>query len=116
MRSSRPLFRIALVLLVLGGFSCATPTEKANFNAFLEQIARDCNPLVIGPDNFSQAITFNGLGAEPENYNVFLSKTEALFNGGIPPDLYARSITSFIGSGTANDRSFRCIFDHLPKK
>ncbi len=116
MRSFRPLSRIALVVLALAGVSCATSAQKTEFNTFLNQIAQDCKPLVIGPDNFSQAIVFNGLGAEPENYNVFLSKTEALFNGGLPPDIYIKSVTAFIGSGTANDRSFNCIIAHLPKR
>lgn len=116
MRSFRPLFRIVLLLLALGGVSCATSTEKANFNAFLNQIAKDCKPLLIGSDDYSQAIVFNGLGADPDNYNLFLSKTEALFNGGIPREIYVSSLTAFIGPGSANARSFSCIMAHLPPK
>ena len=56
-----------------------------------------------------QAIVFNGLGAISENYNNFLGKTSALYNGTISPQLYRDSLTSFIGSGTSNQRSFDCV-------
>ena len=115
MHSPRPLSWIMMVLLVLAGVSCATNSAKNDFNSFLEQIAQQCKPLIIGSDNYTQAIVFNGLGADPDNYNNFLSKTQALFRGGIPPEVYRRSLTAFIGTGTYNDRSFDCIIAHLPK-
>jgi hypothetical protein len=104
-----------MVVLVLTSASCATNAAKSAYNTFLEQIAQECKPLIIGSDNYTQAIIFNGLGADPTNYNNFLSKTQALFNGGIPPDIYRSSLTAFIGTGTYNDHSFNCIIAHLPK-
>jgi hypothetical protein len=115
MHSSRPLFWIMMLVLVLTGASCASNAAKSAYNTFLEQIAQECKPLIIGSDDYTQAITFNGLGADPDNYINFLSKTQALFNGGIPQDIYRSSLTAFIGSGTYNDRSFNCIIAHLPK-
>jgi hypothetical protein len=116
MKNAFQLFAwIVVTLLVLTGTSCATKSAKSAYSTFLEQIAQECKPLIIGSDDYSQAIIFNGPGADPDNYNNFLSKTQALFNGGIPPDIYRSSLTAFIGGGTYNDRSFNCIMAHLPK-
>ena len=93
----------------------STATQQNDYNGFLQRIAADCKPLVIGSDNIGQAITFNGLGAKPENYNNFLSQTSALYNGSIPATAYRNSLNSFLGGGSANERSFDCIEAHLPK-
>jgi hypothetical protein len=115
MDSSRTFCWIVTAVLMLTGVSCATnSTGNQDFSAFLSQIARECKPLIIGSDDYSQAIVFNGLGADPDNYNNFLIKTQALYRGGIPPDIYRSSLTAFIGAGTYNDRSFKCIIAHLP--
>jgi hypothetical protein len=117
MPSSRTLASLVTILLVLMGVSCATNSpQNKDFSSFLSQIAQECKPLIIGSDNYTQAIVFNGLGANPDNYNNFLGKTQVLYNGGISPEIYRSSLTAFIGAGTYNDRSFNCIFAHLPKK
>ena len=107
---------ILAVVAVLAEVSCASSPKQDDFAAFLNHIAKDCRPLIIGSDDFSQAIVFNGQGAQPENYNNFLSKTKALYAGGIPEDIYRQSLTAFIGSGSYNERSFNCIISHVPKK
>ena len=77
--------------------------------------AKKCSlPLIIGSDNMGQAIAQNGLGAIPENYNNFLGKTRALYGGAISPQIYRDSLTSFVGGGTYNQRSFDCIVARLP--
>jgi hypothetical protein len=102
----------ALFVVALGG--CASSPAGDGYNAFLQAIAAQCKPLIIGSDNMGQAIQFNGLGAQPENYNNFLGKTSALYSGGISPDVYRDSLTSFIGTGSYNKASFDCIIAHLP--
>jgi hypothetical protein len=95
--------------------ACASnPAKEDGYNAFLRRIAAECKPLIIGSDDIGQAIVFNGLGAIPENYNNFLGKTSALYNATISPQLYRDSLTSFLGGGTYNQRSFDCIIAHLP--
>lgn len=117
MRMPIPISLPVVAALLLVGVACTTdPAEKAAYEAFLNRIAQDCKPLIIGSDNMGQALIFNGLGADPGNYNNFLGKTSALYYGAIPPDLYRKSLTSFLGSGNYNNRSFECIFAHLPKK
>jgi hypothetical protein len=117
MRVSRVLSWMVIVVLALTGASCAGYRARQNdFSNFLNQLARECKPLIIGSDDLGQAIVFNGLGAQPENYNNFLNKTQALYAGAIPADIYRDSLTAFIGSGSYNERSFSCIIDHVPKK
>ena len=114
--ASRPAGWTLVTLFVLASVSCASESQKAAYEAFLNKIAEDCRPLIIGSDNIGQALVFNGLGADPNNYTNFLGKTSALYCGDLPPDVYRNSLTAFLGAGTYNDRSFECIFTHLPKK
>ncbi len=109
--SAHPLLAVAAALIVV---ACASAPQQDSYNAFLQRIAADCRPLIIGSDDIGQAIVFNGLGAQPENYNNFLGKTSALYAGSISRDLYVGSLTSFLGGGSYNARSFDCIFAHLP--
>jgi hypothetical protein len=106
----------ALALLALAACGGSGSTRDDGYNAFLGEIATACKPLIIGGDNMGQAITFNGLGATQEHYNSFLGQTSALYRGGITPDVYREALTSFVGSGTYNARSFDCIVAHLPAK
>jgi len=106
---------VVSALLALAG--CAsTGSGDDGYNAFLQSIAAQCKPLIIGNDNVGQAIQFNGLGAAPENYNNFLGKTRALYGGGISADTYRDSLTSFLGGGSYNKASFDCIIARLPAK
>jgi hypothetical protein len=111
-----PIRTMVAALLALAALSCASNSaQESGFNAFLQKIATDCKPLIIGSDNIGQAIVFNGLGAQPENYNNFLGQTKALYNGSIPDTSYRNALNSFLGGGSSNDRSFDCIVAHLPK-
>ena len=103
-----------LLASTLGMAACASAPGQDGYNAFLERIAAECKPLIIGSDNIGQAIAQNGLGAIPENYNNFLGKTRALYAGAISSQIYRDSLTSFVGGGTYNQRSFDCIVARLP--
>ena len=113
---ARTLPANAVVLLLAAAVAaCASnAAQEDGYNAFLQRIAADCKPLIIGSDNLGQAIVFNGLGALPENYNNFLGKTSALYNGGISATTYRDSLTTFLGGGSYNQASFDCIIAHLP--
>jgi hypothetical protein len=106
--------RLTIALCALALFGCATQGSGDGYSAFLQKIAADCKPLIIGGDDIGQAIIFNGLGATPEHYSSFLAKTNALYSGGIPQQVYQDSLTAFIGAGSYNQRSFDCIAAHLP--
>ncbi|HEY6280772.1 MAG TPA: hypothetical protein VIW72_03130 [Burkholderiales bacterium] len=112
----RPIHWIAASLLALAAVSCAfnSPQETA-YNAFLNRIAADCDPLIIGSDNLGQAIVNNGLGANNDNYTTFLRATEALYEGSMSPAVYRKSLSGDMGGGTYNEHSFNCIVAHLPE-
>jgi hypothetical protein len=102
------------MLLAVAVCACASNPGSDGFDAFLQKIAADCKPLIIGNDNMGQAIVFNGLGANPDNYNNFLGQTKALYAGSIPPSTYRAALTSFVGTGPTTQRSLDCIEGHLP--
>lgn len=108
--------RVGRILLIVACSSCATPVERAAYDAFLNKIAQDCQPLVIGSENIGQALVFNGVGADPDHYHDFLSATKGLYYGNIPAAVYRNSLTTQLGNGPHNDRAFDCIVEHLPKK
>jgi hypothetical protein len=102
-------------VLIAANVSCASQAQRAAYDGFLDQIAKECKPLIIGSDNFGLALMAQGTGADPDNYTTFLSQTKALYNGSIPPAVYRNALTAFLGPGSYNDRSFDCIVAHLPK-
>ncbi len=108
------LVRLLSLAAMATCFGCATQGNGEGYDAFLQKIAVDCKPLIIGGDDIGQAIVFNGLGAQPEHFNIFLARTDALYHGGIPPQVYRDSLTAFVGTGSYNTRSFDCITAHLP--
>jgi len=115
-KSTRSTQATAITLLAFAVMACGSnPDQSDGFNPFLQTIATQCRPLIIGSDDMGQAITFNGLGAIPEHYNIFVNKTEALYRGGISPQIYQESLTAFVGAGSSNERSINCIVAHLPK-
>jgi hypothetical protein len=103
-------------LLALAAVSCAFDSpQETSYNAFLNRIASACNPLIIGSDNVGQAIVYNGLGANNDNYTTFLRATEALYEGSMSPAAYRKTLTGNLGGGAYNERSFNCIIAHLPE-
>jgi|SRR5450755_667373 hypothetical protein len=113
-RSFNGVRSMVTAALALALVACASnPVNAPGYDGFLNTIAAECKPLVIGSDNLGQAIVFNGVGADPENYTNFLGSTSALYSGSISPAMYQDTLTAFLGSGTANQRSFDCIFAHL---
>ena len=105
---------VVLAVPLLMPLGCASNPAQSGYQAFLQKIAVECRPLIIGADDMGQAIVYNGLGAIPVNYTNFLSMTSALYAGTITPDTYRASLDSFVGTGSNNRRSFDCIIGHLP--
>ncbi len=116
MFTSRPIPSIVASLLALATVSCAfdSPQETA-YNAFLNKISLACYPLIIGSDNLGQAVVYNGLGANNDNYTTFLRATEALYEGSMSPAVYRKTLNDNLGGGTYNERSLNCIVAHLPE-
>jgi hypothetical protein len=109
------LIRNVIAIVMVGFLSaCASQPERdAGYDAFLQTLAKDCRPLVIGSDNFGQAIVFNGQGAQSDHYSMFLSTTRSLYSGGITgKEFYDAYANSGVGSKAALD----CVVAHAPKK
>lgn len=116
MRMSEPVRATVGIVLLVACTSCATPVERAGYDAFLDKIAEECKPLIIGSDNLGAAISTNGsAGADSDHYHDFLGATKALYYGNVPGVVYRNSLTAQLGGGSYNDRSFDCIVAHLPK-
>ena len=115
MFTSHPIPSIVASLFALAAVSCASSPQEEAYDAFLNKIAADCEPLIIGSDNVGQAIVFNGLGASNDNYTSFLRATEGLYEGSMSPAIYRKTLTDNLGGGTYNERSFNCIIAHLPE-
>jgi hypothetical protein len=116
MFTTHPIPSIVASLLALAAVSCAFDSpQETSYNAFLNRVAADCNPLIIGSDNIGQAIVYNGLGANNNNYTTFLRATEALYEGSMSPAVYRKTLTDNLGGGTYNERSLNCIVAHLPE-
>ena len=113
---ARLCFRLlasAVAGLIFAATSAAA--QDAGYNAFLQSIAADCKPLVIGNDNFGEAIIFNGLGADSTHYSVFLSRTRSLYSGGLTPKEFHDSYALGESGGKFSDKAIECIIAHVPK-
>jgi hypothetical protein len=110
--------RGALLILAIGALvgGCAPDAmnnrQATGFNGYLDTIATNCNPLMIGINNVSEWLQNQG-SADP-NYNYFLDITSRLYYGTVSRDAYRDSITGFFGPGSTNAQSFACIFRNLP--
>ncbi len=114
--TTHPIPSIMASLLALAVVSCAfNSPQETSYNAFLNRIAADCDPLIIGSDNVGQAIVYNGLGANNDNYTTFLRATEAVYEGSMSPAVYRKTLTDNLGGGSYNERSYNCIIAHLPE-
>jgi hypothetical protein len=107
---------MASAVLALTAVACGSnPVSAPGYDGFLNAIAADCKPLIIGSDDIGQAIRLNGVGANPDNYTHFLGSTSALYAGSISPAMYQRTVTAFLNGGASDQRAFDCIFAHLPQ-
>ena len=114
-----PILAAALALaFIVAGSGCAsdsvTNVQATGYNAFLNSIAANCNPLMIGDANVSEWIQ-NG-GANNFNYSYFLDMTSKLYYGNISPAAYSEGVTGFLGPSARNEASFACIFRNLPPR
>jgi hypothetical protein len=91
-----------------------TNAQATGYNAFLNTIATNCNPLMLGDANVSEWIQNNG--ANNFNYSYFLDMTSKLYYGNISPAAYREGITGFLGPSSRNEASFACIFRNLPPR
>jgi hypothetical protein len=86
--------------------------QATGFNAYLDTIATNCRPLMIGGSNIAEWLRTPG--SNDPNYMYFLDMTSRLYYGDVSRDTYRDGITGFLGPGSTNAQSFACIFRNLP--
>jgi hypothetical protein len=88
-----------------------TNRQATGFNAFLNRIAQECNPLQVGPYQMSQMIERNAMD---DNYIYFLDQTSRVYYGTITQAAYRSSINGFFFGGSTNI-AIDCILSKLPQ-
>ena len=114
MRRKTVVLALALLLPVLCG--CAPDSmsnrQATGYNAFLDRIARECNPLQIGRYEMSQMIQRNAMD---DDYIYFIDQTSRLYYGTISQAAYRSSIDGFFQGGSTSI-AIDCILSKLPQK
>lgn len=122
-RDARPVRvhagRIGLALAIgIAAAACAPDAlnnrDATGFNAFLDAVATNCRPLMIGSGDVGEWL--RNRGSNDPNYSYFLDITSRLYYGTLERDAYIAGITGFLGPGTSNATSFACIFRNLPAR
>jgi hypothetical protein len=108
---------LPLTLLALLAAGCA-PDDMVNkqatgFDAFTNQIATRCNPLMLGSVNIGQQLLYSH-GAGGDSYDYFLDITSRLYYGQISPSSYQGAVLGFFGAGDDTNRGIACIIANLP--
>ena len=107
---------VALVLALLSPvlWGCApdsvTSRQATGYNAFLDQIARECKPLQIGRYQMSEMIQRNAM---VDDYVYFIDQTSRLYYGRIAQAAYRDSINAFFQGGSTGV-AIDCILSKLP--
>ena len=108
---------LPLTLLALIAAGCA-PDDMVNrkatgFDAFTNQIATRCNPLMLGSHNMGRELLYDhGIG--DDSYDYFLDITSRLYYGQISPASYQGAVLGFFGPGDDTNRGIACIIANLP--
>jgi hypothetical protein len=104
-----------VALAAAGAWGCApdsmTNRQATGFNAFLNKIEVECNPLQIGNYQMSEMIKYNRMD---ENYIYFMDQTSRVYYGTISQAAYAQSINAFFLGGSTNI-AIDCILSKLPQ-
>jgi hypothetical protein len=89
-----------------------TNREATGFNAYINQIATACKPLMVGEYNMTYQLENNGLGDNQVNY--FFDVTSQLYYQRSTPADYRTAVNGFFGGGSRTNRSIDCIIANLP--
>jgi hypothetical protein len=116
-RKISPIRAVLTGLLVATGLAACAPDAVTNkyatgFNAYINQIATACNPLMVGEYNMTYQLEHDGLGDNQVNY--FFDATSQLYYQRSTPADYRTAINGFFGGGSRTNRSIDCIIANLP--
>jgi len=111
--SSRSL-AVAAAIAALASCAPDSVTNKyaIGFNAYLDQIAVMCKPLLVG--QYDMTYRLQQKGVYGDDFNYFFDATSQLYYQQKTPADYRSAINGFFGGGTTTNRSIECIIDNLP--
>ena len=102
----------AMTALVACAPDAVTNREATGFNAYINQIASACKPLMVGSYDMTYQLQNKGLGDNQVNY--FFDVTSQLYYQRSTPADYRSAVNGFFGGGSTTDRSIDCIIANLP--
>src|SRR5215471_17979037 len=87
------------VIAALGGCAPDAVTNKyaIGFNAYLDQIAAACKPLMIGQYDMTYRLQQKGIYGD--DFNYFFDATSRLYYQSMTPADYKSAINGFFGAG-----------------
>jgi hypothetical protein len=108
-----PWITVAALAVISG---CApdafTNREATGFNAYLNQVAVQCKPLMIGSYDMTYRLTNKGVYGN--DFDYFFDLTSQLYYQRTTPELYRSGINGFFGGGATTNGSMDCIIAALP--
>jgi hypothetical protein len=115
-RDTSLLRRAAFAAAALGLVGCAPDAVNnraaTGFNGFLDTIAVQCKPLMIGSYDMTERLQRKGIYGD--DYNYFFDATSQLYYQRKGPDEYRSAINGFFGGGATTNRGIDCIIANLP--
>jgi hypothetical protein len=102
------------IVAVLAGCAPDTVSNRyaTGFNAYVNQIAVACKPLMVGQYDMTYQLQHKGVYGD--NYDYFFDATSQLYYQRKTPADYRSAINGFFGGGATTDRSIDCIIANLP--
>jgi len=109
--------RALIALAAMAALAACAPDAVTNryatgFNAYLDQVAIACKPLMIG--QYDMTYRLQHLGVYGDNFDYFFDATSQLYYQRKTAAEYRSSINGFFGAGAITDRSIDCIIANLP--
>jgi len=109
--------RALMIVATIAALAACAPDAVTNrgatgFNAYINQIASACKPLMVGSYDMTYQLQNKGLGDNQVNY--FFDVTSQLYYQRSTPADYRSAINGFFGGGSTTDRSIDCIIANLP--
>jgi hypothetical protein len=109
--------RAPMVVAAIAALAACAPDAVTNryatgFNAYIDQIASACKPLMVGSYDMTYQLQNKGLGDNQVNF--FFDVTSQLYYQRSTPADYRSAINGFFGGGSTTDRSIDCIIANLP--
>jgi hypothetical protein len=107
-----PIVVAAIAVLAACAPDAVTNRYATGFNAYIDQIAVMCKPLMVG--QYDMTYRLQRQGVYGDDFNYFFDATSQLYYQRKTPDEYRSAINGFFGAGITTDRSIDCIIANLP--